>query len=106
MVQLAPSILTVTLCLGRVDKIMHYGEEPTTPGATILFNRSPQPLRAARKGVCSLGTIRPGLAGFRFTLEVITVAVHCYLCYGLSCRDVAEVLAKRRVAVDHHTIYR
>ncbi len=46
------------------------------------------------------------LAGFRFPREVISVAVRWYLRYGLSCRDVEELLAERGVTVDHVTIYR
>jgi transposase-like protein len=46
------------------------------------------------------------LAGFRFPREVISVAVRWYLRYGLSCRDVGELMAERSVTVDHVTIYR
>jgi transposase, IS6 family len=45
-------------------------------------------------------------AGFRFPREVIAVAVRWYLRYGLSYRDVEELLAERGVTVDHVTIYR
>ena len=45
-------------------------------------------------------------AGFRFPQEVISVAVRWYLRYGLSYRDVEELLAERGVTVDHVTIYR
>jgi transposase-like protein len=45
-------------------------------------------------------------AGFRFPPEVITVAVRWYLRYGLSYRDVEELLAERGVEVDHVTMYR
>jgi transposase-like protein len=37
---------------------------------------------------------------------VIAVAVRWYLCYGLSCRDVGELLAERGVTVDHVTVCR
>jgi transposase, IS6 family len=37
---------------------------------------------------------------------VITVAVRWYLRYGLSYRDVGELLAERGIEVDHVTIYR
>ena len=43
-------------------------------------------------------------AGFRFPREVITVAVRWYLRYGLSYRDVEELLAERGVTVDHVTV--
>jgi hypothetical protein len=49
---------------------------------------------------------RSAFAGFRFPPEVITVAVRWYLRYGLSYRDVEELLAERGVEVDHVTIYR
>jgi IS6 family transposase len=49
---------------------------------------------------------RSAFAGFRFPLEVITVAVRWYLRYGLSYRDVEELLAERGVEVDHVTVYR
>ena len=47
------------------------------------------------------------VAGFRFPQEVIAVAVRrWYLRYGLSYRDVGELLAERGITVDHATIYR
>jgi IS6 family transposase len=49
---------------------------------------------------------KSGFAGFRFPPEVIVVAVRWYLRYGLSYRDVEELLAERGVTVDHVTIYR
>ena len=49
---------------------------------------------------------RSVFAGFRFPREVISVAVRWYLRYGLSYRDVEELLAERGVSVDHVTIYR
>jgi hypothetical protein len=49
---------------------------------------------------------RSAFAGFRFPPEVTTVAVRWYLRYGLSYRDVEEVLAERGVEVDHVTVYR
>jgi IS6 family transposase len=45
-------------------------------------------------------------AGFRFPREVISVAVRWYLRYGLSYRDVEELLAERGVTIDHVTVYR
>ena len=49
---------------------------------------------------------RSAFAGFRFPPEIITVAVRWYLRYGLSYRDVEELLAERGVTVDHVTVYR
>jgi transposase-like protein len=45
-------------------------------------------------------------AGFRFPPDVIVLAVRWYLRFGLSYRDVEELLAERGVEVDHVTIYR
>ncbi len=45
-------------------------------------------------------------AGFRFPPEVIMLAVRWYLRYGLSYRDLEELLAERGVEVDHVTLYR
>ena len=44
--------------------------------------------------------------GFWFPREVIVLAVRWYLRYGLSYRDVEELLAERGIEVDHVTIYR
>src|ERR687886_2419994 len=40
-------------------------------------------------------------AGFRFPPEVILLAVRWYLRFGLSYRDVEELLAERGIEVDH-----
>jgi hypothetical protein len=45
-------------------------------------------------------------AGFRFPADVIVLAVRWYLRFGLSYRDVEELLTERGVEVDHVTIYR
>ncbi len=44
--------------------------------------------------------------GFRFPPEVIVLAVRWYLRFGLSYRDVEELLGERGIEVDHVTIYR
>ncbi len=49
---------------------------------------------------------RSAFAGFRFPASVIVVAVRWCLRYGLSYRDVEELLAERGIEVDHVTIYR
>jgi transposase-like protein len=49
---------------------------------------------------------RSAFAGFRFPPEVIAVAIRWYLRYGLSYRDVEELLAERGVEVDHVTVFR
>jgi hypothetical protein len=45
-------------------------------------------------------------AGYRFPSEVIVLAVRWYLRFGLSYRDVEELLAERGIDVDHVTIHR
>ena len=47
---------------------------------------------------------RSAFAGFRFPPEVIVLAVRWYLRFGLSYRDVEELLAERGVQVDHVTV--
>ena len=47
-----------------------------------------------------------GFTGFRFPPEVILLAVRWYLRYGLSYRDLEELLAERGIEVDHVTLYR
>jgi transposase-like protein len=49
---------------------------------------------------------RSTFAGFRFPPEVIVLAVRWYLRFGLSYRDLEELLTERGVEVDHVTIYR
>jgi transposase-like protein len=45
-------------------------------------------------------------AGFCFPPDVIVLAVRWYLRFGLSYRDIEELLAERGVEVDHVTVYR
>ena len=49
---------------------------------------------------------RSAFAGFRFPPDVIVLAVRWYLRFGLSYRDVEELLTERGVQVDHVTVYR
>jgi DDE domain len=49
---------------------------------------------------------RSAFAGFRFPSEVIVLAVRWYLRFGLSYRDVEELLAERGIDVDHVTVHR
>jgi IS6 family transposase len=46
------------------------------------------------------------LAGFRFPSDVIVLATRWYLRFGLSSRDVEELLAESGIEVDHVTVYR
>jgi len=45
-------------------------------------------------------------AGFRYPPEVILLAVRWYLRYGLSYRNLEELLAERGIDVYHVTLYR
>jgi transposase-like protein len=58
--------------------------------------RRPDPVPSARSAFDS----------FCFPADVIVVAVRWYLRFGLSYRDVEELLAERGVEVDHVTVYR
>jgi transposase-like protein len=49
---------------------------------------------------------RSAFAGFRFPPDVIVLAVRWYLRFGLSYRDVEELLTERGVEVDQVTTYR
>src|SRR6266704_546327 len=49
---------------------------------------------------------RSAFASFRFPPDVIVLAVRWYLRFGLSCRDVEELLTERGVEVDHVSICR
>jgi transposase-like protein len=49
---------------------------------------------------------RATFAGFRFPPEIILIAVRWYLRYGLSYRDLEELLAERGIEVDHVTLFR
>jgi IS6 family transposase len=51
-------------------------------------------------------SVSPAPAGYRFPREVIAMAVRWYLRYGLSYRDIEELLAERGISVDHVTVYR
>jgi transposase-like protein len=50
--------------------------------------------------------MRSAFAGFRFPPDVIVLAIRWYLRFGLSYRDVEELLAERGIEVDHVTVYR
>jgi transposase, IS6 family len=60
---------------------------------------------SARRPRCA-AVARAAFAGFCFPAEVIVLAVRWYLRFGLSYRDVKELLAERGVQVDHVTVYR
>ncbi len=59
-----------------------------------------------RRSSSHLVRLPSAFAGFRFPPEVILLAVRWYLRYGLSYRDVEELLAERGIEVDHVTLFR
>ena len=61
-----------------------------------MRTRRPRPAPSARSA----------FAGFRFPPDVIVLAVRWYLRYGLSYRDVQELLVERGVEVDYVTVHR
>ena len=59
-----------------------------------------------RRRPARVSTPRSGFAGFRFPPEVITLGVRWYLRFGLSYRDVEELLAERGIEVHNVSVYR
>jgi transposase, IS6 family len=62
-------------------------------------------MRLTRRAVVPVPP-RSAFAGFRFPPDVIVLAVRWYLRFGLSYRDVEELLAERGIDVDHVTVHR
>jgi transposase, IS6 family len=78
----------------------------TMEGSVALVEggvRQAVPIRRCPRRVPSL---RSGFAGFRFPSRMIIAAVRWYLRYGLSYRDVEELLAEHGITVDHVAVYR
>jgi transposase-like protein len=67
---------------------------------------SKTPLMKSHRYPLSGPTPRSAFARYRFPQEIITLAVRWYLRFGLSYRDVEELLAERGIEVDHVTIFR
>jgi len=59
-----------------------------------------------RSRPCPRSAPSSAFAGYRFPPDVITLAVRWYLRFGLSYRDVEELLEERGIEVDHVTVYR
>jgi transposase-like protein len=58
-----------------------------------------------RRGHLSRSSVElSAFVGFRFPPEVIMLAVRWYLRFGLSYRDLEELLAERGVDVDRHVV--
>jgi IS6 family transposase len=75
---------------------MHPRRPPGSSDTAGMRTRHPRPAPDARSA----------FAGFRFPPDVIMLAVRWYLRFGLSYRDLEELLAERGVEVDHVTISR
>jgi hypothetical protein len=71
-----------------------------------------QPAQSSQTAVMRTRRSRPApatrsvFAGFCFPPEVIVLAVRWSLRFGLSYRDVEELLAEHGIRVDHVTVYR
>jgi IS6 family transposase len=59
-----------------------------------------------RRHVALPSLLLSAFSGFRFPPEVIMLAVRWYLRFGLSYRDLEELLGERGVGVDHVTLHR
>jgi transposase-like protein len=79
---------------------------PVEPGDEVGGRLAEEAVRVRRPRAVRACVDRSAFAGFRFPPEVITLAVRWYLRYGLSYRDLEELLAERGVEVDHVTVYR
>ena len=81
----------------RLATALLHRRRPRPSSETVgMRTRRPRPAPATRSA----------FAGFRFPPEVIVLAVRWYLRFGLSYRDVEELLAERGIEVDHVTVYR
>ncbi len=69
-------------------------------GSVALTDRGLGQGGSVRRCSARVPAPRSAFAGFRFPPEVIMVAVRWYLRYGLSYRDVEELLAERGITVD------
>jgi transposase InsO family protein len=81
---------------------------PTTAGVPsgLLHRWRARSGQAEMMRPCRVSAPRSSFAGFRFPQDVIMIAVRWYLRYGLSYRDVEELLAERGIVVDHVSVYR
>jgi transposase-like protein len=59
-----------------------------------------------RQSSCLVQLTGSAFAGYRFPAEVILLAVRWCLRFGLSYRDIEEILAERGIEVDHVAVYR
>jgi IS6 family transposase len=78
--------------------------DASRPEGSVALGVRRRPGDTDRVIISRTASSRP--AGYRFPREVIAVAVRWYLRYGLSDRDVKELLCERGIEVDHVTVYR
>src|SRR6266508_2419067 len=105
----AAAARTVSMRDGRIEDGTAITVPSSTEGTVALAAgvgfRETRAMRSRRHR-----PVRPApssaFAGYRFPPEVITLAVRWYLRFGLSYRDVEELLAERGIEVDHVSIYR
>jgi len=93
------SITLSTCCSasgGDVSQLLAFGRFGTVALAGGMRPRRSRPVPAIQ---------RSSFAGFLFPPEIIVLAVLWYLRYGLSSRDVEELLAERGIEVDHVIVF-
>src|SRR6516165_8951813 len=76
---------------------------PTSPPAPALLQRRRRP---AMKAPIEGGRAVSDFKGRHFGGEIVLWAVRWYCRYGISYRDLEQLMAERGVSVDHSTIYR
>src|SRR4051812_2790770 len=93
----------------RVDERVPLRSRDKASGALLHWRSAP--VGGERSGMVSRRSrVVPavpssGFSGFRFPPEIIVLAVW-YLRFGLSYRDVEELLSERGIEVDHVTVFR
>jgi hypothetical protein len=95
-IRLPSIVLEIALGIVIGPALLHRRRLCPSSETLCMRTRRPRPAPA----------IRSAFAGFRFPPDVIVLAVRCYLRFGLSYRDVEELLAERGIEVDHVTVYR
>jgi hypothetical protein len=78
----------------------------TCAGSVALVDRvlDGEAVGTTRRRSCPVVELRvSAFAGYRFPPDVILLAVRWYLRFGLSYRDLEELLAERGIDVDHAT---
>jgi transposase-like protein len=93
----AGAVSDTDLCPGQSGAVALRDRWPGQDGAMKL---------SSRRRATPTPTPDSAFTGFRFPAEVIVLAVRWYLRYGLSYRDVEDLLFERGVEVDHVTVYR